>query len=91
MTRQPSERARFEVLLEEVRDHVRTLAEGHSLLDAKMDRLGQRFDRLEQRVGTLETVVAAGFRDVRQRLLPMETAISQLDHRLIVHEQLHHN
>ena len=86
-----SEQSRFEVLLEEVRGQYQLLAEGLSLLNARMDRFEQRMDHLEQRVGALELSVTAGFFDVRQHLLPMEAAISQLDHRLIVHEQQHQN
>ncbi len=105
MARHPSERTRFEVLLEAVRADQRTLAEGHSLLDAKMDRigqqLGQRIDGVEQQirqvavelkaVGAALLDVSSEMRAMRTRFGETEQRLEGIDHRLIAHEQLHHN
>ena len=91
------ERARFEILLEEVRSALQTVAEGHGSLVQRMDRLEQRMDRLEQRldrveqrldllerrVDALENAVLTGFREVRRD-------IQQLAQRLDLHEQVSH-
>ena len=86
MTRQPSERARFEVLLEEVRSQFQVLAEGHSGLRQTNESIDKKIDRtreaLELRIGFVESAVLTGFRDVRQRLV-------QIEQRIDVHEQTH--
>lgn len=64
-----SERARFEVLLEEVRSDVRMVIEGLHALDQKIDREVARLEQsLGSRITTLELAVTAGFRDLRQEL-----------------------
>ena len=102
MAQGPSEQARFEILLEEVRADQRILAEGHSLLDAKIDRLIQQMNeqfamanqqlvavtqRMTQRLSGVETAVL----ELSHRTGSLETAVQGFDHRLIVHEQLHQN
>ncbi|MBI4228075.1 MAG: hypothetical protein HY600_07395 [Candidatus Omnitrophica bacterium] len=88
MTRQPSERTRFEVLLEAVRADQRTLAEGHSLLDAKIDRLIQQMN--EQFAMANQQLVAVT-QCITQRIGGVETAVLDLSQRLTVHERVHHN
>ena len=41
MAKQPGEKERFEVLLEQVRHEMEIVAEGHITLDQKVDRLTQ--------------------------------------------------
>ena len=84
MARQPSERARFEVLLEELRGGFRTVAEGHSLLVARMDRFEQRMNGVGQRMDQQ-------FAAVIQRIGFVEAALLELGQRFTVHEQLHQN
>ena len=98
MVRQPSERARLEVLLEEMRSGFRTALEGHSLLVARLGRIEQRIDGFERRmdqqfeaVGRRFSAIDQRFEQMDQRFGRLELAMGQLDHRLIVHEQLHQN
>ena len=49
----PSERARFEILLEEVRDQLKSVAEGYGLLGRKIELLSQKVGSLEQKVELL--------------------------------------
>ena len=48
MAREPSEKERFEVLLEQVRKELELVAEGYVALDQKIDR---RIDELDQKFG----------------------------------------
>lgn len=86
MARQPDKQTQFEILAEAVRSEVRTMAEGHHLLDQKIDRTREA---LEQRIGFLETAVLDGFRDVRQgfqrleqRMAGLEQWMDGMEHRL---------
>jgi len=45
MTNQPSEKERFEVLLEQVRHELEVLAEGHVTLDQKIDHVAQELSK----------------------------------------------
>ena len=64
MKKQPSgERARFEILLEEVRSQLKQVAEGHTLLDHKID---QEVGRLQQGITLLEKALLTGFEDVHR-------------------------
>ena len=45
------------VLVEDLRKDVKAIAEGHSILNEKMDRLETKVDRLETKVDGLETKV----------------------------------
>ena len=42
------EKERFEMLLEEIRDNVKQAAEGHSLLNDKVDRLDDKVETVRQ-------------------------------------------
>ena len=64
MAQEPSEPARFETLLEDVRHQLGVVAEGHSTLDQKIDRVALE---LSNKMGT-------GFADV---LLTVRTVIKQ--------------
>lgn len=62
MARQPSERARLEVLLEDIQTRVRVVAEGHSTLSRQMEEIlaelkGVRAE-LGQRIGFVEAAVS---------------------------------
>lgn len=95
MTRQPSERNRTAVLLEEIRGQYQVLAEGLSLLNAKVDRLEQqmeaRFAVMETALLTLSAEMREGRTRFEQQFQRMDVRLETIDHRLIVHEQLHHN
>ena len=64
MAQEPSEQTRFEALLEDVRHQLGVVAEGHSTLDQKIDRVS-----LE-----LSNKIDVGFADV---LLTVRTVIKQ--------------
>lgn len=64
MAQEPSEQARFETLLEDVRHELHIVAEGHSTLDQTIDRVA-----LE-----LSNKMDTGFADV---LLAVRTVIKQ--------------
>ncbi|MBI4227128.1 MAG: hypothetical protein HY600_02505 [Candidatus Omnitrophica bacterium] len=63
--RQSSERTRTEVLLENIQSQVQTIAEGHGVLDRKLDQFRQD---VEERFTTLEAAMKIGFRDLCHRL-----------------------
>ena len=79
MSREPSEKERFEVLLEQVRHELEMVAEGHVSLDQKMDRLtgefSSKYESLDQKVewlakktDDLSQKMDKGFVEVRKDL-----------------------
>ena len=86
MKKGPSEREQVGMLLEEVRDELKRVAEGHTLLDQKIEKEARR---LEGRVQTLEQAVLTGFRDVRQDIHELRDQVVRLEKRIEVHEQAH--
>ena len=90
MARQPGERARFEVLMEEMKSQFQAVIERISFLDQKVDR---EIARLEQSLGgrltTLEQAVTMGFRDVRADIRRLEGRMDGFDGWVRNHEQFH--
>ncbi len=74
-----SRRGRFEVLLEEIRDDVKILAEGHVMLDRKIEHVDTKLDRV---VHELSRKMDLGF-------ATLSTDIRQLAQRLDTHERFH--
>jgi hypothetical protein len=76
MDREPSERERFEVLLERVEHRLQIVADGYVALDQKIDRiahdLGERVNRLEQKVDV-------GFRQVLLELRALTGRVEALE------------
>ena len=74
MAREPSEKERFEVLLEQVRKELELVAEGYVLLDQKIDRvaggLNQKIEGLDQKIDRvaegLSKKMDVGFAEVRE-------------------------
>jgi hypothetical protein len=64
---QAQERARFEVLLEDVRDKVTVIAEGHVLIVDKLEGLAGRVDRVEAQLDGVEVGLGAFRADSRAR------------------------
>ena len=86
MKKQLSERARFEVLMEDVQSQLKIVAEGHSGLDRRMDSLDRKIDSvseaLEQKIGSLDQKVIRleqktehGFAMLGQRIGFVESAV----------------
>jgi hypothetical protein len=73
------DRARLEVMLEELQAGVKVIAEGHLGLDARLDRMeaktDARFEQMENRFAQLETKF-----DVR--LTQLDTKLAQLETRI---------
>lgn len=99
-----SERARFEILVEELKSEFRHVTEKVVALDGKIDReIGALRASLEQRITLLETAVTELSRDMRkqfgevhQRFGKMDEQfdgvrrdLKQLEQRLEVHERAH--
>ena len=91
MRKQPSsERAHFEILLEEVRDELKRVAEGHALLDRKIEeRVASLDHKIDQRGNLLEKAVLTGFEDLRRDLQQLREQVIQLDRKLEIHEKAH--
>jgi len=66
------ERERFEVLMEDVRTSVKVIAEGHSALVERLDRMNSKFDGLETRFDGLEMRLEVFASDAQQRLKRIE-------------------
>lgn len=69
------ERARFEVLLENVQREMRVIAEGHGALAEGLGALTERLDRIETKVDTVERKVdtlAGDLHGVQGRLKRIE-------------------
>lgn len=88
MTHQPSEQTRVEVLLEEVRSQYRLLADGLSLLDAKVDRLARQ---MHERFAMADQQLVAVTQHLTQRIGSVETAVLELSQHMTAHEQVRHN
>lgn len=90
MERQPSEKERFEVLLEEVRHELRVVAEGHGTLDQKIDRMAQELSMgqagLDQKIDLMAQALSkkmdVGFAEAK-------AAIQTLAKQFQEHERVH--
>ena len=90
MARESSEQERFEVLLEEVRHDLRVVAEGHGVLDRKIDRVSQELSMgqagLDQKIDLMAQALSKkmdiGFAQVK-------AAIQTLAKQLQPHERAH--
>jgi hypothetical protein len=63
----------FAVVAEGLRSEIRIVAEGHGSLQASMDSLASRLDRLESKFEGFQLEVRADFRDVKERLGALES------------------
>ena len=79
MPQTPSERERFEVLLEDVRHELQVVAEGHSTMDAKIDRTAKESAERDQALGHQMTL---GFETVMGALQDLSTQLQS-------HERTH--
>ena len=86
MVRQSSERARFEIMMEEMRSQFQMVIERVSFLDQKIDSV--RHD-LSQRFGIVEQAVSMGFRDVRADIRRLEGRMDGFGGWVKGHDQLH--
>ena len=90
MARELNEQERFEVLLEEVRHELRVVAEGHGMLDQKIDPITQELSRgqvgLDQKINLVAQALSKkmdiGFAEVK-------AAIQTLAKQLQPHERAH--
>lgn len=90
MAEQQDDRVQFAVLLEDVRSGLRTVAEGHTVLNQKIEReVAQLGQSLGSRIGPLETAVRDGFRDLRTELGGVRTEIRDLRVRFEEHLSAH--
>ena len=71
MANEPSDQERFEVLLEEVRHELKVVAEGHTILDRKIDRVAEELSK-KMDVGFADVLLA--IRTVVQRQQEHERA-----------------
>jgi hypothetical protein len=46
----------FDVVAERLQDHISLVTEGHQLLAARLETLGSRFDRFDQRIDRLARI-----------------------------------
>ena len=83
------ERARFEVLLEQIRDQVGAVAEGHGALNTRLDTLSTdvrannaRLDTLSGDVRAFRREVDDRFREVGDRFSGVETRLDRVETRL---------
>ena len=74
-----NEQQRFEILLEQIRSQLQIVAEGHSLLDQKIERMAEKFER---RFEEVETSMRLGFKKVYERLDKIETRLGEVEIRL---------
>ena len=69
------ERARFEILLENIQRNVMVIAEGHVALNERLDRIETKLDRLEVKVDRLEIRMNG----LEIRVTALETKVNALD------------
>ncbi len=88
----PSEKERFEVLMEEMRSQFRIVIEGLTALTQRVERLEQRMESLEQRmerlqldVRRLESAILANTTDV----MDLRRELLKFTERFEEHEKLH--
>jgi len=76
----PPPKERFEILLEEIRDDVKTALEGHSVLLGKVDRLDRRMDEHERKqdaqFADIKNFVMTMGRDVNARVDEVNTSLN---------------
>ena len=70
MSREPSKKERFEVLLEQVRSELAIVAEGHVDLDRKVDRIEH----------TLSKKIEIGFADVQVAIQTLAKQVQEHAH-----------
>ena len=81
MAKQPGEKQRFEVLLEQVRKEVQILADGHGALDQKVDRLNRE----------LSEQVDAGFASMDIKFDTVLSEVRSVAKQVQEHAQAHTN
>ena len=69
---------RFEILLDETRVSVKIIAEGHSVLAERLDRVEQRLDRVEKRLDAVERRLDA----IEARLVVLTAAVERIERAL---------
>ena len=73
------ERARFEVLLENIQRSVQVIAEGVAIVD-RLDRIDLRLERVENRVDSLERTIDVFEKSVNARFKGVETRLERIEH-----------
>jgi hypothetical protein len=86
MGREPSDRERFEVLLEQVRRELEIVAEGYVSLDRKIDGVASS---LKGEIGGLRTEMRLGFSQLRGEMAAVRFDLGNLTTRVESHERTH--
>ncbi len=86
MRREPSERERFEVLMEQVRRELEIVAEGYVTLDRKIDHVATN---LTGEIGELRTEMRLGFTQLRGEIAAVRFDLGTLTTRVESHERAH--
>ena len=73
-----SERARFEILLEDIRTQVGVIADGHLGLSERMDGFDRHLHAFEQRVDRRFDAIAVDLADVKRDVSVLKTDVSVL-------------
>jgi len=73
----------FDVVAESLKDEIKLVAEGHSILDRKMDGLDRKVDGLDRKVDKLRKENAEEHREI---LSAIKFSYAELNHRIVTLE-----
>lgn len=87
-----NEKERFEILLEEVRDGVKLVAEGHGTIRSEMRQMEERLtEKIEENNGAIKWVakdLGRKIEEVKDELKEVKEKVDKIDHTLEEHVRL---
>jgi predicted nuclease with TOPRIM domain len=82
------EKERFEMLLEEIRDNVKQAAEGHSLLNDKVDRLDDKVETVRQELKQEMRLIHSSLKnEINVTSYALKDDIKEVEKKLDLHMQ----